>query len=56
MDSDKIIVMDKGTVAEFDTPANLIDNENSFLYKLVKDTGKSSTEHLKNIAKKRKIV
>ncbi|EGW30937.1 MRP-like transporter [Spathaspora passalidarum NRRL Y-27907] len=37
MDSDKILVLDKGVVAEFDTPANLLKNESSIFYSLCKE-------------------
>ncbi len=36
MDSDRILVMDKGVCKEFDTPANLLKNEDSLLAKLHK--------------------
>lgn len=38
LDSDRIVVLDKGTVAEFDTPAALMQTESLF-YKLVKEAG-----------------
>ncbi|RLV93995.1 Multiple drug resistance-associated protein-like transporter 1 [Spathaspora sp. JA1] len=37
MDSDKILVLDKGTVAEFDTPENLLKDESSIFYSLCKE-------------------
>lgn len=39
MDSDRIIVLEKGEVAEFDTPANLLKNKNSLFYALCKQGG-----------------
>jgi ATP-binding cassette subfamily C (CFTR/MRP) protein 1 len=36
LDSDRIIVLDKGTVAEFDTPAELVRRKGLF-YELVKE-------------------
>lgn len=36
LDSDRIIVLDKGTVAEFDTPAELVRRKGLF-YDLVKE-------------------
>jgi len=53
MDCDKIIVMDKGSIAEFDSPSKLLESE-GFFFKLVQDTGKSSSEYLTKIAQKNK--
>ncbi|KAI5960575.1 uncharacterized protein KGF55_004468 [Candida pseudojiufengensis] len=39
MDSDKILVLDHGKVAEFDTPQNLLKNKNSIFYSLSKEGG-----------------
>lgn len=38
LDSDRIVVLDHGTVAEFDTPAALIRRQGIF-YQLVKEAG-----------------
>jgi ABC-type multidrug transport system fused ATPase/permease subunit len=38
IDSDRIVVLDKGRVAEFDTPAALIKERGKF-YELVKEAG-----------------
>ena len=35
MDSDRVLVMDKGTVAEFDLPDALLANRNSLFFSLV---------------------
>uniref|UniRef100_A0A1B0AEN6 ABC transmembrane type-1 domain-containing protein n=1 Tax=Glossina pallidipes TaxID=7398 RepID=A0A1B0AEN6_GLOPL len=37
MDSDKVIVLDKGEVTEFDSPANLLENPYSAFYGMAKD-------------------
>lgn len=39
LDSDRIVVLDKGTVAEYDTPENLLKNEGSLFYSLCKQGG-----------------
>ncbi|GAB1197901.1 hypothetical protein APSETT444_007206 [Aspergillus pseudonomiae] len=45
IDSDRIVVLDKGRVAEFDTPANLIKSGGKF-YELVKEAGLLDNEGL----------
>ena len=50
IDFDRIIVMDKGKVAEFDTPANLLRNSNSLFSELVRMTGEDSAARLKKAA------
>lgn len=35
MDSDKVLVMDDGVAAEYDTPANLLADEHSMFHALV---------------------
>merc|ERR1719244_580566 len=39
MDYDKILVLDKGFLVEFDTPDNLLANPNGVFYSLAKDAG-----------------
>ena len=38
LDSDRIVVLNNGTVAEFDTPSNLVQRKGMF-YKLVEEAG-----------------
>jgi ABC-type multidrug transport system fused ATPase/permease subunit len=38
LDSDRIVVLDRGRVVEFDTPAELI-NQGGHFFKLVKEAG-----------------
>ncbi|ORY24672.1 hypothetical protein BCR39DRAFT_546075 [Naematelia encephala] len=42
MDSDKVLVMDQGKVAEYDTPEVLLQNPSSTFYSLVKEAGLGS--------------
>ncbi|CAL6104450.1 Xenobiotic-transporting_ATPase / Multidrug resistance-associated protein [Hexamita inflata] len=49
IDFDRIIVMDKGNIAEFDTPANLVRKEGVF-FELVNKTGAETSEKLKKAA------
>lgn len=35
MDSDKVLVMEQGTAAEYDSPQNLLANDQSMFYALV---------------------
>ncbi|XP_075235400.1 ATP-binding cassette sub-family C member 4-like [Lycorma delicatula] len=46
MDSDKILVMDDGTVVEYDHPYILLLNRNGYFYKMVEQTGKTTAEML----------
>ncbi|XP_030761803.1 multidrug resistance-associated protein 1 isoform X2 [Sitophilus oryzae] len=39
MDSDRVVVLDKGRISEFDTPANLLTNSHSIFYGMCKDAG-----------------
>nr|XP_023015460.1 probable multidrug resistance-associated protein lethal(2)03659 [Leptinotarsa decemlineata] len=50
MDSDKILVMNAGTVEEYDHPYILLQNENGVLRSLVEATGYSTSKHLESIA------
>lgn len=39
LDSDKVIVLDKGTVTEFAAPADLLANKQSAFFSMAKDAG-----------------
>lgn len=51
MDSDKILVLDRGAVAEYDSPIHLLKNKNGIFYSMVQATGRSSAKHLMDIAR-----
>ncbi|KAF8957433.1 multidrug resistance-associated ABC transporter [Flammula alnicola] len=39
LESDRVVVMDSGVVAEIDTPTNLLNNSSSIFYSLAKEAG-----------------
>jgi len=45
MDSDRIMVLDKGSVIEFDTPKNLLENKDSYFFSIAHSSG-SLVDHL----------
>ncbi|ORY46466.1 hypothetical protein BCR33DRAFT_753523 [Rhizoclosmatium globosum] len=49
MDYDRILVLDAGKVAEFDSPRNLVANEDTIFYNLVAQTGESNAAVLKKM-------
>lgn len=50
MDSDKVLVMDAGTMVEFDHPHNLLKNKDGFLYNMVEQTERTTANLLHSIA------
>lgn len=44
LDYDKILVLDKGMVAEFDSPANLLKNPNGIFYSMTHKSGTVDAE------------
>lgn len=50
MDSDKVLVMDAGTMVEFDHPHLLLTNKDGVLYGMVEKTGKAMADTLCTIA------
>jgi ABC-type multidrug transport system fused ATPase/permease subunit len=53
IDSDRIMVLDKGSLMELDTPANLLRNPVSLFSKLVKETGRIESVKLRSLAAKK---
>lgn len=52
MDCDKVLVMDEGTMVEFDHPYNLLKNNVGFFYEMVEQTGSVTSGLLHGIAAK----
>lgn len=52
MDSDKVLVMDAGTMVEFDHPYNLLKNKDGFFYEMVENTGRTTADLLHSVAEK----
>ncbi|CAH0557997.1 unnamed protein product [Brassicogethes aeneus] len=50
MDSDKVLVMESGTMVEFDHPHLLLQNPDGYFHKMVLETGPSMTLQLKDVA------
>src|SRR5690606_37529001 len=50
IDSDRIMVLEKGELKELDTPVKLLSQPDSLFTKLVNDTGPAESEKLKRIA------
>lgn len=56
MDSDKILVMEGGSLIEYDHPYILLQKEGGFLRNLVEITGKLTSKNLESIAKEVSIL
>lgn len=56
MDSDKVLVMDKGRMAEFDHPHLLLQNSYGQFTSLVKETGRAMHDQLVRVAKQAYIT
>ncbi|TNJ29811.1 Multidrug resistance-associated protein 1 [Giardia muris] len=50
IDFDRILVVDAGKIAEYDTPANLLRREGSIFSQLVEKTGPETAQHLRDVA------
>lgn len=53
IDSDRILVLEKGKLVELETPAKLLRDPNSLFAKLVKETGAEESSKLRKLAAKR---
>lgn len=53
MDSDRVLVMSAGRVAEFDHPHLLLSNPGSLLNSMVKETGENMSSQLHDIARQK---
>lgn len=51
MDSDRVLVMDSGRIAEFDHPYTLLSDPNSHLSSMVKETGEKMSAQLLEMAR-----
>ncbi|KAJ3028319.1 UNVERIFIED_CONTAM: hypothetical protein HDU68_001934 [Siphonaria sp. JEL0065] len=49
MDFDRILVLDQGKIAEFDSPRALVENEETIFYSLVMQTGENNAAVLKKM-------
>ncbi|KAJ3075759.1 hypothetical protein HDU98_006997 [Podochytrium sp. JEL0797] len=49
IDYDRVMVLEKGVLAEFDSPRNLLNDENSMFFALVAQTGESNAAMLKGM-------
>eukprot|EP01060_Flectonema_neradi_P008111 TRINITY_DN1578_c5_g1_i1.p1 TRINITY_DN1578_c5_g1~~TRINITY_DN1578_c5_g1_i1.p1 ORF type:complete len:1288 (+),score=247.26 TRINITY_DN1578_c5_g1_i1:238-3864(+) len=50
IDADKVLVMDKGSVAEYDVPANLVKDPNTILSSMVDGLGEDAAKKLRHRA------
>jgi len=50
IDSDRILVLDKGSLVEYDSPKNLVMNEKSVFLSMINETGPANAEALKQQA------
>ena len=39
LDNDRVMLLDQGSILEFDKPATLLDNTNTSFYKMANDAG-----------------
>lgn len=51
MDSDRVLVMESGTMVEFEHPHLLLQNQKGIFTKMVEEAGNPLSDQLKRIAK-----
>ncbi|EDV27232.1 uncharacterized protein TRIADDRAFT_10225, partial [Trichoplax adhaerens] len=51
IDSDRVMVLNEGLLVEMDTPYNLLQDENSFFYRMVRNTGPTEFGRLHDMAR-----
>ncbi|KAJ3269226.1 hypothetical protein HDV01_001673 [Terramyces sp. JEL0728] len=52
-DFDKVLVLEKGKMVEFDTPANLLESKNSLFSQMVNASGKHNAQKIKEKAQRK---
>ena len=50
MDSDRIIVMEEGKIAEYDSPKILLNQKDSMFSKLINNMGEEAANHMRTLA------
>lgn len=50
LDSDMVLLLDHGLIAEYDTPARLLENESSLFAKLVAEYSMRSNSSFENVS------
>lgn len=50
MDSDRILVMDDGSMVEFGHPYSLLQNKDGFLYSMVEQSGQAAADMMHRVA------
>nr|CAD7445770.1 unnamed protein product [Timema bartmani] len=55
MDSDRVLVMDAGTMVEFDHPRNLLSNPQGYFSQMVEQTGSTMETSLRKVAEEGRV-
>lgn len=53
MDSDRVLVMDTGVVAEFDSPFNLLNEGSGIFYEMVEALGPQESDRMMSVAREK---